>query len=176
MIGALEGRIRAMVGRAILRLVDDARQVQEVQLDLLEGESQDAVERFQNYGFAAHPHPGAEVLALSPAGLRSHLIAIVVEDRRYRLKNLAQGEVALFDDLGNVIKLGRDRIVIVAASAAEITAPGGLTINADVTINGNADLTGTLTAASDAVGGGISLKNHTHGGVTAGAAQTEPPA
>lgn len=123
MLGGLEGRVRGMVARAIVRLVDDARRAQELQLELLAGESQDAVERFQNYGLTSAPHPGAEALVVFAGGLRSHGVVLAVEDRRYRLTGLAQGEVALFDDLGNVIKLGRQRIDVTAVSELRVEAP-----------------------------------------------------
>lgn len=126
MIKALEQRIRGMVARAIVRLVNDASQAQELQLELLADESQDAVERFQNYGFTAHPHTGAEALVAFVGGLRSHGVALAVEDRRYRLTGLQAGEVALFDDLGNMVKLGRDRIEVVGISEVKVEAPAVL--------------------------------------------------
>jgi phage baseplate assembly protein V len=51
-----------------------------------------------------------------------------------------------------------------------ITAPAHLTINADngVTINGDVQVNGTLTASTDVIGGGKSLKNHKHTTVKAG--------
>jgi len=159
----LEARLRGMIGRAIVRLVDDARQEQEVQLELLADESQDAVERIQPYGFTAHPHAGAEAIVGCVGGLRSHMIALVVGDRRYRLAGLEAGEVALYDDLGNLVKLGRDRI--------ELTAVSELAINAPLVA-----VTGTMTVTGDVVAGGKSLKNHVHGGVQAGGAQTGAPA
>lgn len=123
MLGALEGRVRGMVARAIVRLVDDARAAQELQLELLADESQDAVERFQNYGFTSVPHAGAEALVVFAGGLRSHGVVLAVEDRRYRLTGLEDGEVALFDDLGNVIKLGRERIDVTAVTELRVEAP-----------------------------------------------------
>lgn len=123
MMGGLEGRVRGMVARAIVRLVDDARQAQELQLDLLTDESQDAVERFQNYGFTSVPHPGAEVLVVFAGGLRSHGVVLAVEDRRYRLTGLQEGEVALYDDLGNIVKLGREAIAITAVTKLTVEAP-----------------------------------------------------
>ena len=173
-MSALAHRIRLMFGRAVVRLIDDAREAQELQIDLLEDESQDAVERFQNYGFTSAPHPGAEALVACVGGLRSHAVAIVVEDRRYRLKNLAQGEVAMFDDLGNVITLGRDRMTITAVSELKITAPD-IVITGNVAITGDVAVTGAITATGDVSAAGISLKTHKHGGVQAGAAQTGLP-
>ncbi|QDH35858.1 phage baseplate assembly protein V [Porphyrobacter sp. YT40] len=123
MLSGLEGRVRGMVARAIVRLVDDARQAQELQVELLADESQDAVERFQNYGLTSVPHAGAEALVVFAGGLRSHGVVLAVEDRRYRLTGLQDGEVALFDDLGNVIKLGRQRIDVTAVTELLVTAP-----------------------------------------------------
>lgn len=123
MLGGLEGRVRGMVARAIVRLIDDAKAAQELQIELLEGESQDAVERFQNYGFVAHPHPGAEALVVFAGGLRSHGVVLAVEDRRYRLRELEEGEVAIYDDLGNVVKLGREAITVTAVTKLTIDAP-----------------------------------------------------
>lgn len=128
----LEGRVRLMVGRAIVRLVDDATRTQSVQIELLEGETQDAVERYQDYGLTSVPHPGAEAVAVAVGGLRSHMIVIKVDDRRYRLTGLEQGEVALFDDLGQLVKLGRDRIEIVSDNEVKVTAPKVIVESDDV--------------------------------------------
>lgn len=132
MMGGLEGRVRGMVARAIVRLVDDARQAQELQLELLADESQDAVERFQNYGLTSVPHAGAEALVVFAGGLRSHGVVLAVEDRRYRLTGLEEGEVALFDDLGNIIKLGRERIDVTAVTELRVEAPKVIVQSNDV--------------------------------------------
>lgn len=66
-------------------------------------------------------------------------------------------------------------VTLPAGGMADVTAPGGLTINADVTINGNVMIDGKAEASEDVIGGGISLKNHKHTGVAAGAAQTGAP-
>lgn len=123
MFAPMEGRIRLMVSRAIVRLVDDATKAQSLQVDLLEGETQDGVERYQDYGFTSVPLPGAEAVAVAVGGLRSHMIVIKVEDRRYRLTGMEAGEVALFDDQGQMVKLGRDRIEIVSDNEVRVTAP-----------------------------------------------------
>ena len=86
------------VGRAVLNLVDDARKLQAVQVTALEREVLDDVERFQQYGFTAHPHPGAECVVLAVGGIRQHSIVIAVDDRRYRVVGLEQGEVCLYTD------------------------------------------------------------------------------
>jgi phage baseplate assembly protein V len=62
-------------------------------------------------------------------------------------------------------------------ATATITAPGGLTINAQagVTINGDVTLNGTLSASEDVIADGVSLKTHRHGGVQPGSGQTGAP-
>ena len=120
---AVEGRVRLMISRAIVQLVNDATKAQELQIDLLEDETHDQVERFQQYGLTSVPHAGAEALAVFVGGLRSHGIIIAVEDRRYRLKNLQGGEVALYDDLGQVVLLGRERIEITSPNQVKVIAP-----------------------------------------------------
>lgn len=156
-------RVRMMLSRAIVRLVDDAPGAQEMQIDLLEDESQDGVERLQNYGFTSVPKPDAEAVVGCMGGLRSHAIVLAVEDRRFRLTGLAEGEVAIYDDLGNVVKLGRDRIEITAIAELKITAP-------ITKIEGDVEITG-----GDVTADGISLKTHVHGGVQAGASNTGAP-
>lgn len=71
---------------------------------------------------------------------------------------------------------GADGLIItLTGDGLSITAPGGAAITADVSITGNVDVSGTITASEDVVGGGISLKGHTHGGVQGGGASTGGP-
>ncbi|HAX1879240.1 TPA: phage baseplate assembly protein, partial [Escherichia coli] len=64
------------------------------------------------YGFTSAAQDGAEGVALFPAGDRSHGVVVVVADRRYRLKGLKRGEVALYDDQGQSVVLTRSGIVV----------------------------------------------------------------
>ena len=63
-------------------------------------------------------------MAVFPGGMREHGIIITVDDRRYRLTSLAQGEVAMYDDLGQKIELKRDKIIV--------TAPKVVVVSVDV--------------------------------------------
>lgn len=67
------------------------------------------------------------------------------------------------DDASTLIELDPDGQVIT------LTAPGGVTINADVTVNGTIDATGEVT------GNGTALHTHHHSGVTTGGGNTGPP-
>lgn len=132
----VEGRVRLMIGRGVVNRSDDAARVQALQIDLLSEETHDGVERMQDYGFTSVPHAGAEAVVACVGGLRSHGIAIAVADRRYRLRGLQAGEVALYDDLGNVVKLGRTAITITAVDQARIAAPMVVIESDDLQIGG----------------------------------------
>ncbi len=60
-------------------------------------------------------------------------------------------------------------------ATALVEAPGGLTIRADVRIEGDVTLAGRMDASEDVTADGISLKSHKHGNVQAGGAQTGEP-
>lgn len=128
-------RIRLAAARAVVRLVDDAIALQLLQVDLLAGETRDGVERFQEYGFTCHPHAGAEAVAVSLGGNRAHTLIIAVDDRRYRVKNLAAGEVCLYtdEDQGGPhrihLKRGRE-IHLIAGASSIVMTPAGITITA----------------------------------------------
>lgn len=124
LLNPLRRRVALMIGRGVVRLVNDSLKLQGLQVSLLAGETHDDVERFQEYGFSSHPHPGAEAVLVFAGGNRSHGLVIAVDDRRYRLKGLAEGEVALFDDLGTKLHLKRGGIIEATASTQiTVTAP-----------------------------------------------------
>ena len=103
----LKHRAMNMVGRAVVQMVEDDHKKQELQIALTAGELRDQVERFQNYGFTSHPHNGAEAAVVFVGGNRDHGLILAVDDRRYRMKAMAQGEVAIYTDEGDYIHLKR---------------------------------------------------------------------
>lgn len=124
LIAPLKRRVALMIGRGVVRRADDGGGRQVLQVGLLAGETRSEADHVQPYGFTFHPLDGAEAILVFPAGDRSHGIAVVVGDRRYRLTGLAPGEVALHDDQGQKIVLHRDRI--------EVTAPKVVVVSDDV--------------------------------------------
>ena len=136
-------RLHLMIGRAVVLLVNDATKMQSLQVSLLADEVREDVERFQNYGFTSHPHPGAEAVAACVAGSRDHVLVIAVDDRRYRLRSLAQGEVAIYTDEGDKIVLKRGGVIEVTASTRVVLAAplvqctGNLQVDGNVVANGN---------------------------------------
>lgn len=114
MIGPLGRRLQNLLARGTVAMSNAARKMQTLQVKLLAGETLDALEHFEPYGFTSHPKPGAEVAALFVDGDRSHGIVLVVADRRYRLTSLVPGEVAIFDDQGQKVHITRSGIVVQA--------------------------------------------------------------
>lgn len=133
------GRAALMVGRCILKAIGDSKSVQLVQAQLLAEEVHDDVERIQEYGFTSVPKAGAEGVVVFVGGNRDHGLVIAVEDRRYRLKGLASGEVAIYDDQGQKVHITRSGIVIDGAgrdvtiqNAPVVHVPQDLVVGRDV--------------------------------------------
>jgi phage baseplate assembly protein V len=116
LFGPWQRAISLMVGRGVVTLSDDSGPLQTVQMTGIGGQPLGKREVLGQYGFASRMKRGAETVHLAVGGQRSHQIVIAVGDRRYRLKNLQEGEVALHDDQGQVIHLTRAGIVINGAA------------------------------------------------------------
>lgn len=111
-LNRLMSRMRSSVARAVVALVDDGRLLQSLQVRLRADVVRDRAEHFQHYGLTSVPHSGAEGVALSVGASSDHTVVVCVDDRRFRLKGLETGEVALYDDLGHIVHLTREGIVI----------------------------------------------------------------
>lgn len=178
-------KIYGLLARASLSAKDGSRPMRVIQATLLDEDVRENVEHFEPYGFTSEPHIGSEPLIASLGGYRDHSIAFVIADRRYRLKNLQSGEVAIFDDLGRKVYLKRDQVLVEAADApvmihttSSLTADVGsvATIKArskivldtpTVECTGNVIATGDITDKNGS--GGISMdsmrstyNSHTH--------------
>lgn len=124
MIAPLRNRVYTMITRAIIESVKDTDGMQIVKLNLLAGETRADVERFQNFGFSSNPPADAECVAVAVGGNRDHLIVIVADDRKTRVKNLANGESVVYTDDGTIIHLKKGGIVqVIAATKVDIDAP-----------------------------------------------------
>ncbi len=99
-----------MIVRGELDGVDDSTKMQLLNLKLENGYRPSKVEHWHPYGFTYHPQNGAEVLALSLRGNRDHMVVLPGADRRYRLKGLEQGELAVHDDQGQKVHFKRDSV------------------------------------------------------------------
>lgn len=122
-------RMGGAIARGTLEKVSDTPRMQEVDVKLAHGEPANGVELFMPFGLTYVAQPPtteggkkrkAEVVLVFPTGARSHPIALMVGDRRYRLKGLQNGEVALHDDQGQKVHITRAGI--------EVSVPEGKTV------------------------------------------------
>jgi phage baseplate assembly protein V len=140
----LANRIANMVARAVVKRADDSESAQTLQVAALDGETLDDLEHTQPYGFTSVPKDGAQAVLLFVCGKHDHGLVLVVGDRRYRLKSLESGEVAVYDSNGSTVVLKK---------------------NGDIQLNpqsGTVKVTGDLVASGDVKAGTISLKTHVH--------------
>ena len=105
-IEAMQRQLLGLIGRAVVKSISAATKCQTVDVSLI------AVEHLEPYGFTARANSGAEAVVLFPDGDRSHAVVVTVSDRRYRLKGLQTGEVAVYDDQGQSVMLTREGIVV----------------------------------------------------------------
>jgi len=131
-IAPMRRRLGFMISKGIVTLVDPDTLLQTLQMTLNSGEVIDNISHFEPYGFTSHPLKGLEGVVLFPHGDRQHGLCIQVGGRNYRLQGLAEGEVALSTDEGDVIHLKRgNKILINSASHVEIVAATKITLNGE---------------------------------------------
>jgi phage baseplate assembly protein V len=129
---------------------------------VLDGEALLAT-RVEPYGLSYRPKPGADVYLVFPGGDRARGLALVVGDKRYQM-DLAEGEVALHDDEGNYVKLGRGGVVTARATQKLIADTPLVQITGDLTVGGKL----TVTGASELAGGAAVSGALTNNGVSVG--------
>lgn len=124
MLRPLRNRVYMMISRVVIEATKDNEGMQTLKLSALADEERDDIERFQNYGFTSVPKEGAEGIVICPQGNREHMIVIVVDDRRFRFKAMAEGEVAMYTDEGDAIHIKRGgNIEILAAATVKVKSP-----------------------------------------------------
>lgn len=136
MVRPLANRVANSVARAVVHLVSDTKKLQLMQAGALAGETIDEVEHHQPYGFSSVPLGGAEAILVFPNGDRAHAIAVAVSDRRYRPTGGQAGEVCLYTDEGDVIRLGRGHIMSLETSGSVTLAAGTVKLGSAAAIDG----------------------------------------
>lgn len=112
--------------------------LREVQVELQDDEVRDNLEHMEPYGFTSEPFLDKKTDAVIAFTDDSRELGLVlcVADRRYRLKALKKGEVAMYDDLGRKIYLRREGILIDGASSKiDIQTSAVVNINASASVN-----------------------------------------
>ncbi|AKL43301.1 TPA: phage baseplate assembly protein V [Serratia marcescens] len=181
-------RLRLMLGRAVVNIVNDGLKAQNLQITMMGDDVPDDVERLQNYGQISVPLAGAEAIIVCIGAQSDHSIALVVEDRRYRPTGLPAGDTGIYHYEGHRLRLTKDGRAILTCKTLEIYAEEGTTVDTPKTtftgeveiqknlaVQGGVNSQGNLTAPNAILGGKDTLK-HTHeehgdGGGTTGPMQ-----
>lgn len=147
----MRGKINLMLGRGIVSKVSDVGAIQLIRGKLMDGEDYDQMERVQQYGFTSVPKAGAEFLSTFIGGNRDHSVIVAVDDRRYRLRGLKDGEMAIYDDQGQKVHLTRTGIVI-DGGGKPITIQNAPEVDINtplVKMAGDLKVTGSISADGD---------------------------
>lgn len=163
MIGQVWNRLQLIFaqGRGV-RINHDKIQVQ-----ILDEETLSNIDRVEMYGYSYRAKPGCQAYTAFPSGDRTRGFALIVGDRQYNLV-LAEGEVALHDDLGQKVHLTRSGIVIDGAGLPmTFTNTPKVRMETELEVTGNikdqCDSTGETMAGMRAIYNG-----HTHPGDSGG--------
>lgn len=151
----MQRKLRMLAGRAVLSLMSDAVTAQ---IKALDGEVRDGAELFQQYGFRSRPLKGAEGVLLSLGGNRDHTVVVCVDDRRYQLDLLKDGEVAMYTDEGDYLVFKRGRVAELNTQTFVVKASDGVRFETPL----------VKVVGGDVQADDISLKNHLTTGVKAG--------
>ncbi|WP_165421273.1 phage baseplate assembly protein [Bradyrhizobium sp. Leo170] len=109
--------------RSVVEGVDDSKAMQESSSHFMANESRKAIEAPQNYGFTSvvmdatkdkngNITASAETFVSFMGGNRSFPVVGNMDDRRYRLKELEKGDVAMFDHFQHQIHMNKDGVFI----------------------------------------------------------------
>nr|WP_113865475.1 phage baseplate assembly protein V [Brenneria salicis]NMN90523.1 phage baseplate assembly protein V [Brenneria salicis ATCC 15712 = DSM 30166]RBP64853.1 phage baseplate assembly protein V [Brenneria salicis ATCC 15712 = DSM 30166]RLM31572.1 phage baseplate protein [Brenneria salicis ATCC 15712 = DSM 30166] len=156
-ISAIGRRLRLMVDRAVVRIVTDSLGRQNLQVQSLADETNDNVERFQNYGLSSVPPAGSEAVVVAIGGRRSGMVAIAVEDKTCRPKGLDPGDVCVYHSEGHTITLKQDGVIEIRGKKVNLVAEESCDI-----VSPLINVTGPTHFSEDITVSGKSFLDHTH--------------
>lgn len=120
-------RTRTLIARGVLELIDDGKKLQAVQVSTRADNLHDDVEHFQPHGFTSVPAVGAECIVVHVGGNSDHPVVIAVDDRRYRPKDLAEGEACMWTIAnGKRVHCKDDGMVLLGTDPANYVALANL--------------------------------------------------
>jgi phage baseplate assembly protein V len=171
----LHRRIMNVAAGGVIESTNDQSGIQRQDQSLLADEGKDGVERFQNYGFSSHPLRGAETLTVFLGGGRDHGVILACDDRLFRIRGLAEGEVAIYSDEGDTIILKRNNLIEVVTKNLVIKASEKVRVETP-----RMEVTGDLIDHADEQPHDVQdmrtiFNEHVHGNVQPGGGTTSPP-
>lgn len=156
----MKNQVANLIARAIVRLVGDSGGRQTAQLEITKDELMSDVPRLQNYGLTSvPPAAGSDAIVLFLNGDRERGVIIGMENMGLRVKDLGAGDVAIYDNRGNVIKLTEQQVEVTSmlklvtnSPEIETTAPTKVTTTSpDITLQAGGSSIHLTSAAVDIV-------------------------
>lgn len=179
LLAPIRRRITGMLTRAIVTDIVENLQRQNLQVKMHADESADNIERFQNYGMSSFPPAGSEAILAALGGSLDGLVAIAVENKKYRPQG-ESGDVFLYHLEGHNIRLTKDGKILVTATdvifdvansftiiSPETLIQGPLHVTGGISTDLGIYATGAITSDSVVTGADLSANNisylgHTH--------------
>ena len=112
-LGPLKKQMRLQTSRVTLNRTDE-KGLLTSQVEGLEGETLDNVERLENYGLAGRPPAGSEGVLMAVGGSRDHPVMAGLEHREHR-PEIAEGEVKLYSMFKQFVHLDKDGNIVFTA-------------------------------------------------------------
>lgn len=143
-------RLQLVIGRGRVRVIDDSTPAQTLQVQLGADETKDGLPRIAEYGFTSNPPPGTDALVVFLAGERTNGVVVGTNNQQFRMRNLASGEVAIYDNRGRFVLLSAAGIHVQGADSpitAETTSDVTATAGGNVTVQagGRANVTSSTS-------------------------------
>lgn len=119
-------RLMNMIRRAVVVSAEDTGSIQLLKLNLGNGDLQAGIERIQNFGFTSKPKANAQAVVLFVNGTRDNPLVIACDDGNYRI-HLQDGEAAVYNAFGMVIKLSADGTISMGDGSPLLATAGVVT-------------------------------------------------
>lgn len=161
-------RVQMMLAPVKITATDDTGPVHRAQVRAMAPEQIDNVAVLQLYGVASHAMPGSDAMALFVSGDRSNAVIVATNNQGARMRNLKPGEVALYTDEGDYVKLSRGKIIEVNCQTKVRLVTPRLEVTGDI-IDHCDDQPHTVQNMRDI------YNEHEHGDVEPGGGTTSPP-
>lgn len=100
-------RTKLMIGHATLRLIDDSGELRVIQAEALQGELL-RLQMIQHFGFYSRPPLDADIIFNALGGSRNQAVAVAVDHRQHRPRDLADGESIMKDAFGKFLHFKDD--------------------------------------------------------------------
>jgi len=120
MLNVLKQKLFLMIGRGILKAINNEAKIMKVQVAGLKDETLTDVERPQNYGFESYPDTADNIEAVLAfiGGNRDQGLALILHDRTNR-PSLNKGESMLWSKYGKNILLKNNNTIEMGAADQE---------------------------------------------------------